>query len=144
MDLRYVNKRLWKQSVKSEDWQTFENYVKKGSFMYKFDMRHGYHHIDIFPEYQMYLGFSWFYEEKLRYFVFTVLPFSLSVVPYCLTKIVRTLVKFWRSNGIKLLFLLMCRRKFSESKFQFKICQSLVDSGFPPNEEKVFGVQFSR
>ena len=64
-----MNKRLWKQSVKSEDWQTFENYVKKGSFMYKFDMRHGYHHIDIFPEYQMYLGFSWFYEEKLRYFV---------------------------------------------------------------------------
>ena len=44
--------------------------------MYKFDMRHGYHHIDIFPEHQTYLGFSWFYEEKLRYFVFTVLGSS--------------------------------------------------------------------
>ena len=94
-----MNKRLSKQSIKFEDRKTFQNYAKKrGSFMYKFDMTHGYHHIDIFPEHQTYLGFSWFYEGKLRYFVFTitVLPFGLSVVPYCFTKIVRALVKFWR------------------------------------------------
>ena len=75
LDLRYVNKRLCKQSIKFEDWKTFQNYAKKGSFMYKFDMMHGYHHdhIDIFPEHQTYLGFSWFYEGgKLRYFVFTI------------------------------------------------------------------------
>ena len=75
--------------------------------MYKFDLRHGYHHIDIFPEHQTYLGFSWFYEGKLRYFVFTVLPFGLSVAPYCFTKIVRALVKFWSFNGIKIVVLLM-------------------------------------
>ena len=102
LDLLYVNKHLWKQSVKFEDWKTFQNYVKKGSFMYKFDLRHGYHHIDIFPEHQTFLGFSWFYEGKLRYFVFTVLPFGLSVAPYCFTKIVRALVKFWHFNGTKI------------------------------------------
>ena len=103
LDLRCVNKHLWKQSVKFEDWKPFQNYVKKGSFMYKFDMRHGYHHqIDIFPEHQTYLSFSWFYEGKLRYFVFTVLSFGLSVALYCFTKIVRALVKFWRFNGIKI------------------------------------------
>ena len=102
LDLRFVNKHLRKQSVKFEDWKTFQNYVKRGSFMYKFDMRHGYHHIDIFREYQTYLGFSWFYKGKLRYFVFTVLPFGLSVGPYCFTKIIRALVKFWRSNGIRI------------------------------------------
>ena len=48
LDLRYVNKNLCKQSVKFEDWESFQNYVKKDSFLYKFDMRHGYHHIDIF------------------------------------------------------------------------------------------------
>ena len=93
-------------AIKNSDfvnnWKTFQNYVKKGSFMYKFDMTHGYRHIDVFPEHQTYLGFSWFYEGKLRYFVFTVLPFGLSVVPYCFTKIVRALVKFWRSNCIKI------------------------------------------
>ena len=40
LDLRYVNKHLWKQSVKLEDWKTFQNYVKKNSFLYKFDIRH--------------------------------------------------------------------------------------------------------
>ena len=97
-----MNKHICKQSVKFEGWKTFHNYVKKGSFMYKFDMTHGYHHIDIFPEHQTYLGFSCFYEEKLRYFVFTVLPFGLPVVPYCFIKIVGALVKFWRSDCIKI------------------------------------------
>ena len=106
--------------------------------MYKFDMTHRYHHIDIFPEHQTYLGFSWFYEGKLRYYVFTVLPFGLSVVPYCFTKIVRALVKFRRSNCIKIIddgagaeenF----QKASSSSKF---VKQSLVDSGFLPNEEK--------
>ena len=106
LDLRYVNKNLWKQSVKFEDWESFQNYVKKDSILYKFDMRHGYHHIDIFAEHQTYLGFSWFYEGELR-FVFTLLPFGLSVAPYCFTKIVRPLVKFWRSNGIKIVVFLM-------------------------------------
>ena len=52
LDLRYVNKHLWKQSIKFEDRESFENYVKKDLFLYKFDVRHGYHHIDIFPEHQ--------------------------------------------------------------------------------------------
>ena len=30
LDLRYVNKRLCKQSIKFEDWKTFQNYAKKG------------------------------------------------------------------------------------------------------------------
>ena len=144
LDLRYENKHLWKQSVKFKDWKTFQNYVKKDSFMYKFDMRHGYHHTDIFPEHQRYLGFSgvfsWFYEGKLRYFVFVVLPFGLSVAPYCFTKIVRPLVKFSRSNGIKIVVFIddgagaevNFQKTSSSSKF---VKQSLVDSGFLPNEE---------
>ena len=109
--------------------------------MYKFDMRHGYHQIDIFPEHQTYLGFSWFYEGKLRYFVFTVLPFGLSVAPYCFTKIVRALVKFWRFNGIKIVVSIDdgagAEENFQKASFSSKfVKQSLVDSGFLPNEEK--------
>ena len=40
-------------------------------------------------------------------FVFTLLPFGLSVALYCFAKIVRALVKFWRSNGIKIVVFLM-------------------------------------
>ena len=105
------------------------------------DMRHGYHQIDIFSEHQTYLGFSWFYEGKLRYFVFTVLPFGLSVAPFCFTKIVRALVKFWLSNGIKIVVFIddgagaeeNVQKASYGSKF---VKQSLVDSEFLLNEEK--------
>ena len=72
---------------------------------------------------------------------FTVLPFGLSVVPYCFTEIVRALVKFRRSNCIKIVVFIddgagaeeNFQKASSSSKF---VKQSLVDSGFLPNEEK--------
>ena len=29
LDLRYVNKHVWKDKVKFEDWKIFQNYLKK-------------------------------------------------------------------------------------------------------------------
>ena len=34
------------------------------------------------------------------FFMFTVLPFGLSSAPYIFTKLLRPLVKHWRSQGI--------------------------------------------
>ena len=112
------------------------------------DMRHGYHHIDFFPEHQTYLGFFWLYEGKLRYFVFTVLPFGLSVAPYCFTEIVRALVKLWLSNSIKIVVFIDdgagAEGNFQKASYSSKfVKQSLVDPEFLLNEEKVFGIQFS-
>ena len=38
---------------------------------------------------------------KMTNFVFTVLPFGLSTACYCFTKLMRPLVRFWRSRGLK-------------------------------------------
>ena len=103
LDLRYVNIHLWKQSVKFEDLKVFQNYVSEDAFLYKFDLQKGYYHLDVFSEHQTFLGFSWFHEGRERFFVFTVLPFGLSNAPFIFTKVVRPLVKYWRSSGVKIL-----------------------------------------
>ena len=41
LDLRYINQFVWKQKFKLDDWKTMTQYVRKGSFMFSFDLRHG-------------------------------------------------------------------------------------------------------
>ena len=47
LDLRYVNKHIYKQKIKFEDWKTAINFFGPGSYFTKFDLKSGYHHIDI-------------------------------------------------------------------------------------------------
>ena len=93
-------KYLLKKSVKFKDLRVALNYLEKGHFMFSFDIRSGYHHVLIFPPHQSFLGFSWFYKVKNRYFYFRVLPFGLSSAPYIFTKLLRPLVAYWRQQGI--------------------------------------------
>ena len=68
---------------------------------FSFDLRSGYHHVDIFPEHRAFLAFSWdFGTGVARYFQFTVLPFGLSSAPFIFTKLLKPLETFWRSHGI--------------------------------------------
>ena len=75
LDLRYVimNNHVYKQTIKFEDWRTARIAVfRKWSFFTKFDLKSGYHHLDIFSEHQPYLGFSWKMNgETPSYFMFT-------------------------------------------------------------------------
>ena len=101
LDLGYVNQHIFKQRVKFEDWRVGLDYFEKGSYFTKFDLKSGYHHLDIFPDHQHFLGFSWVMSDGTpSLFMFTVLPFGLSAVPYIFTKLLRPLVKQWRSQGI--------------------------------------------
>ena len=94
LDLRYVYNHVYKQTIKFEDWRTALEYFESGSFFTKFDLKSGYHHLDIFSEHQPYLDFTWKKNgETPSYFMFTVLPFGL-------TKLLRPIVKHWRSQGI--------------------------------------------
>ena len=86
LDLRYVNQHIYKEKVKFEDWKVATEFLSPEGYMFKFDIKKGYHHIDIFSDHQTFLGFSWFLEGKERYFAFTVLPFGLSPAPFIFTK----------------------------------------------------------
>ena len=75
LDFRYVNKFLVKKHVKYEDWKVAMPYFDIGSFMFTIDLRNGYHHIEIFYQHQIYLGFSWTYNssKETKLYKFTVL-----------------------------------------------------------------------
>ena len=84
LDLRHVNKPLFKQSVKYEDWKTAMSYFVKDAYMFSFDLKNGYHLIDIAQEHQTFLGFSWRAPDSINkiFYIFTVLPFGLGVLAF--------------------------------------------------------------
>ena len=99
LDLQYVNSFVYKDNIKFDDWRTMQDFVDNEGFLYKFDNSQGYHHIDIDENHQKYLGFSW----KIDLInMFTVLPFGLCSAPFVFIKVMRSLVKFWRREGIKI------------------------------------------
>ena len=77
--------------------QIFSN----GFYLFKFDLKSGYHHVKIFPDHRKYLAFSWvFGDGAVKYFQFAVLPFGSSSTPHLFTKLLRPILTSWRSNGI--------------------------------------------
>ena len=76
--------------------------LSEGDHFTTFDLSSGYHHIEIDPEHQKFLGFEWIFEDGFKkYFQFCVLPFGLSSVCYISTKVLRPFTKRWRGISIK-------------------------------------------
>ncbi len=143
LDLKYLNAHLAKQKIKYEDWKYFMQYVEVGGYVYKLDLKSGYHHLDIFYQHQTYLGFSWKFpgNKKPTFFVFTCLVFGLSSAPHAFSKCLRPIVGYIRSKGVRfVLFLddgagtnkdkLLCRQ---EAKF---VVKTFTVAGFVLNKEK--------
>ena len=99
LDLSYLNRFIWKQSVRFEDIRTVFDLFESGYFFFTFDLKSGYHHVEIFSDHRQYLGFFWNFGSVVKYFVFTVLPFGLSSAPYIFSTLVRSLVNYWRGLG---------------------------------------------
>ena len=102
LDFRYINKFLQVPKYKCEDIRLIKDLFNIGDYFFKFDIRSGYHRIDIHPQYQKYLAFSWNIDGRLGYFVFTVLVFRLSSAPYVFTRILKVLIKHWLSLGMRI------------------------------------------
>ena len=141
LNLRHVNKFLVKPKFKYEDLKTLSQMFDKGYWFFTWDLKSGYHHIDICPEHRTYLGFAWRNNGILRFFQFNVLPFGLSTACYCFTKLLRPLVRRWRSmSHASIVFLddgisghpTKCDA-YAASKIQQK---DLFDAGLTANPEK--------
>lgn len=132
-----LNKFVRKDKVTFEDWKIALQYFEKGYYMFKFDLKSGYHHIDICAAQQTFLGFSW----NNIFYVFTVLPFGLSSAPYIFTKCLRPMVRYWRQSGVNIVLYLddglglakSYEKGVSDSLF---VKQSLENAGFLVNSEK--------
>ena len=110
--------------------------------MFKFDLKSGYHHVEIFPDHRRFLAFSWdFGNGVLKHFQFAVLPFGLSSAPYLFTKLLRPVITSWRCKGIPMENFLDDGLGGGASKMKSKINSltvhaDLLKFGFAVNEEK--------
>lgn len=99
LDLRHGNSYLVKLKFKYKDLRSLSQMLEQGDWFFTWDLKSGYHHVDIHPDHYKYLGFAFEFDGQTRYFCFTVLPFGLASACYCFTKLLRPLVKRWRSMG---------------------------------------------
>jgi hypothetical protein len=76
--------------MKFEDVACAKQFLSSECFGFVWDLKSGYHHVDIFHSHCKYLGFKW----KNNFYIFTVLPFGLMTSEYIFTKVVRSLVKY--------------------------------------------------
>jgi len=87
LNLRYLNQFLLVNKFKYEDLRTAMQLFQKGDYLFTFDLKSGYHNIDIFEPHRKFLGLQWEVYGEPQYFVFTMLPFGLSTACYAFTKI---------------------------------------------------------
>ena len=97
----------------------------------------------MFPEHRKYLSFAWTFSSGLtRFFQFSVLPFGLcSSVPYLFTKLLKPLVKNWRSEAKSIVVYLDdglgAAADMNKAKIaSLQVHADLLKSGFLPNEAK--------
>ena len=141
LNLRYLNQFLHILSFKYEDLHIAALIFEQGEYLFKFDLKSGYHHVDVWPGHYQFLGFRWDMNGIGNYYVFKVLPFGLSTTCYFFTKLMRLLVKYWRGRGLKAMVYLgdgiVAVKGEVEAKFESrKVKQDLEKAGFIVNIEK--------
>ena len=138
LDLKYLNQVLHVLSFKYEDLRIaalmFEH-------MFKFNLKSGYHHVNIWPEHYKFLGFHSDKNGEVNYYVFTVLPFGSSTACYLFTKLTRPLIRYWHHRGLKAIIYLddgiFAVRGRNEAKLEsMRVRQDLEKAGFVANVEK--------
>ena len=70
---------------------------EKGDYLFRLNLKSGYHDVEIAAEHHKYLGFAW----DDNFYVITVLPFGLASACYIFIKLLCPLVAYWRSKGLK-------------------------------------------
>ena len=141
INLRYLNGYLWKDKFKYEDMRIAMLLFQQGDYMFSFDLKSGYHHIDIFEPHRQYLGFSWDQGGSKQFYTFTVLPFGLATACYAFTKLLRPLVKYWRSQGLRAILYLddgivAVSGKDAARQASYKVRQDLRDAGLVEHIDK--------
>jgi len=91
---------------KYEDLRTAMLMFQKADYVFSFDLKSGYHHVDIYEPHRRYLGFSWEIHGIKHYYVFAVLPFGLASACYAFTKLLRPLIRHWCGQGLRALLYL--------------------------------------
>lgn len=100
VNLRHINSFLPHRVFKYENLRRVGgDILQKGVWLFKVDLKSGYHHIQMHGSTHRFLGFQF----NNQFFEFKVLPFGLSLAPFIFTKVTKQLLKLWRSEGIRVM-----------------------------------------
>lgn len=136
IDLRGVNVSINVPSFKYEDINFVIQQVKLDDELVSVDLKNGFQHILVHPDYRDYLGFSW----GNFYYRFRTLPFGLSCSPYFFCKILRPVANFLRSQGLRVCFymddILLMSQKTSMMEHRSLLLLTLQRLGWQINLEK--------
>ena len=141
INLRYLNQFLKKETFKYEDLRTLLSLLKAEDYLCKFDLKSGYHHVEITNLLWKYLDFQWGTNDVQQYYVFTVLPFGLATACYIFTKLIRPLVKRWRGKGLRAVVYLddgivAANGMEAAERASVMVKQDLAMAGFIAHKEK--------
>lgn len=136
IDLRHLNEHCSPPKFVYEDIRTVKQIVKYQDVGVTIDLKNGFHHVPVHSDYKQYLGFKWDNE----YYQWAVLPFGSNCSPYYFAKLVREIVRFLRTQGIKVVayvddFILLATRKYITSHCD-ELVNTLLDLGWHINYEK--------
>ena len=102
LDLRFLNTFLADQKFCMEDLRVARSLFEPNFYLFTFDLKDGYYHIEIAVQHRPYLGFSWSLNSHQRFFQFACLPFGLKTAPFVFTKVMRPLVAHWHRQNIRI------------------------------------------
>ena len=142
IDLRHLNKNLIHIKVKFEGIETALQFLQLGGYMTTFDLKNGYHHLEVVQSQQHLLGFSYTdWQDNIRFFYFRVLPFGLATAGQIFTKVLRELICYWRHSAIQATVFLddgiQCNLiKATARQHALQIKGSLLSAGWIPNRKK--------
>ena len=107
IDLRYLNTFVKATPCKYDSLKILEHLARTGDWMFSFDLKDGYHAFAIAPEFRKYFTFDLGPAPQgfagPRYIQCVVLSFGWNRSPYVFTKIMRTVVRACRGNGLRCL-----------------------------------------
>lgn len=141
LNLRYLNQFLHVVSFKYEDLRVAALLFELKEYLFKFDLKSGYHHVDIHPDHQKYLGVQWEWHGEVRYYVFNILPFGLATACYLFTKLMEPLIRYWRGCGLKAIVylddgIISVKGKDNALRESAQVRQDLESAGFVVNVDK--------
>jgi hypothetical protein len=97
--MRYVNKHLANKVFKFERLVDLADIAEKGDHSVSYDLKSANYHVGLHTSTRRFVGIKW----EGVYYEYKCLAFGLSTTPWVFSKVMRELVMYWRSCGIKVL-----------------------------------------
>jgi len=97
INLKPLNTFIQKEHFKMEGASMIKDLLQQGDWMCSLDLKDAYLAVPIAKEHRKYLRFLW----SGRIFEFTCLPFGLCSAPRVFTKLLRPVMAYLRSQGLR-------------------------------------------